>query len=125
MAVLVTIILSILLFLTLEIVWCRPARDTARTLPVRTLPDPQALTFVRQRLEVLADELERLDNDPDIFAKAFRTHAARSAYRALLDDAIQLSEQSRFVGLPVLSDITMVEVDRPGPASPLCEELNV
>jgi hypothetical protein len=125
MAVLLTIVLSVLLFLTLEIVWCRPARDVPRSGSVQDLPDPQALPFIRHRLDVLAAELERLDDDPDIFAKAFRTNAARSAYRALIEDATRLAEASRFVGMPSLPDVTHVEVDRPQLGAPVREELVV
>jgi hypothetical protein len=53
--------------------------------------------FIQQRLEALAEELERLDREPDIFAKAFHLTAARSAYQALLVDASRLShEPSRY-----------------------------
>lgn len=50
--------------------------------------------FVRRRLDALADELERLDTDPDIFARAFRTNVARSAYDALRAEAAALTERS-------------------------------
>jgi hypothetical protein len=128
MGVLLTVIGSVLLFLTLEVLWCRPARDPARGSSASdssALPDPLALTFVRNRLDVLAAELERLDNDPEIFAKAFRTHAARSAYQDLLVDAARLGEASRFVGVSPLSDVTMVEVEMAVSASPCREELDI
>lgn len=125
MAVLLTIILSALLFLTLEIIWCIPARDPYRAAPVQDRPDPLALTFVRHRLDVLAAELERLDDDPEIFALAFRTNVARSAYRSLLDEAIHLADASRFAGLPALADVTRVEVDRPESRSSVHEVLSV
>ena len=47
--------------------------------------------FVRRRLDILGAELERLERDPDIFARAFRTNVARSAYEALLVDASRLA----------------------------------
>jgi hypothetical protein len=48
---------------------------------------------IQRRLDALARELERLDRDPDIFAKAFHTTVARSAYQALLIDAATLEDQ--------------------------------
>jgi hypothetical protein len=50
-------------------------------------------TFVRDRLHALEEELQRLDRDPDVFAKAFHTLAARSAYDALLGEATTVAEQ--------------------------------
>lgn len=47
--------------------------------------------FIQHRLQALAAELDLLDRDPDVFARAFHTIAARSAYDALLDDAARLS----------------------------------
>jgi hypothetical protein len=49
--------------------------------------------FVRRRLAALTEELERLDRDPDAFAKAFHTMAARTAYEALLADASRLADR--------------------------------
>ena len=49
------------------------------------------LAFVRRRMDVIADELERLGRDPAVFAKAFRTIVARSAYEALMADASRLA----------------------------------
>jgi hypothetical protein len=51
--------------------------------------------FIRRRLDALSEELERLDRDPDVFAKAFHTMVARSAYEALLADASRLADQPR------------------------------
>jgi len=49
--------------------------------------------FIRRRLDALVEELERLDSEPDIFAKAFHTMVARSAHDALLADASRLAHQ--------------------------------
>jgi hypothetical protein len=49
--------------------------------------------FVRERLQALEDELQRLDRNPDVFAKAFKTIAARSAYDALLQEVTTIAEQ--------------------------------
>jgi hypothetical protein len=48
--------------------------------------------FIAHRLAALDRELERLEHDPDVFAKAFHTIAARSAYEALAADARRLAD---------------------------------
>lgn len=48
--------------------------------------------FVQWRLDVLADELARLDGDPGVMARGFRTTVALTAYQALLADAAALRE---------------------------------
>ena len=45
---------------------------------------------VQRRLEALALELDRLEDDPGVIAKGFRTTVARTAYDALLADAAAL-----------------------------------
>ncbi len=75
--------------------------------------DVFALPFLRHRLHVVADELERLDHDPTVFARAFRTVVARSAYEALLADV------SRLTAVPTL------ELQPAGPPAPLREELEL
>jgi len=122
---LLTVTLSALLFLILEVVWCLPARETSGSAQVQSLSDPLALSFVRHRLDVLAEELERLEDDEEIFAKAFRTHAAKSAFQDLLVDAARLAENSRFAGVSPLSDVTIVEVEMANSMSPFREELEV
>lgn len=49
--------------------------------------------FIRRRLDALVEELERLDRDPDCFAKAFHTMVARSAHDALLAEASRVPDQ--------------------------------
>jgi hypothetical protein len=73
--------------------------------------------FIHARLDALVDELERLDDDPDIFAKAFHTMVARSAYEALLVDASRASPQ------PCLQAGQILEFDVVGPSSGALEEL--
>jgi hypothetical protein len=51
--------------------------------------------FIRRRLDALTAELDRLDHDPDVFAKAFHTTVARSAYQELLAEASRLVDQPR------------------------------
>ena len=53
--------------------------------------------FIQWRLDVLADELARIDADPGVMARGFRTTVARSAYEALLADAAAL-RQPAYVG---------------------------
>jgi hypothetical protein len=47
--------------------------------------------FIRERLDALHHELQQLDRDPVVFAKAFHTIAARSAYDALVADATKVT----------------------------------
>ena len=75
--------------------------------------------LIRRRLDALADELERLDSDPDVFAKAFHTNVARAAYETLLVDAAQLSEQTRRV---VAGTVEFELLERTGAP---CEELEL
>jgi hypothetical protein len=47
--------------------------------------------YLQRRLDALTQELQRLDRDPDVFAKAFHTMVARSAHQALLAEASRLA----------------------------------
>lgn len=47
--------------------------------------------LVQQRLDLLAAELQRLETDRSIFARAFRTYVAKDAYAALLADRTRLA----------------------------------
>jgi hypothetical protein len=49
--------------------------------------------FVRERLQALEEELQRLERNPDVFARAFHTIVARSAYDALLGEVTTVAEQ--------------------------------
>ena len=119
-----TVVVSAVLFLVITALWSppswlgrfavggprrEPARDGRQAWAAGGGPDEAGETtvewglftwpFVRRRLDALAEELERLDRDPDIFAKAFHTRVARSAYEALLADASRLTHQPRpYVG---------------------------
>jgi hypothetical protein len=93
------------LLLMLDVLWSPPgwlrgpAGSVSRTLRgVNASPgagnlewDTRTLPFVRRRMDALAEELERLDRDPAVFARAFRTIVAKSAYEALMADASRLS----------------------------------
>ena len=92
MNILVVIGLSAVLFLALELRLARRTRLDAEGTPVEWTLFSQA--FIRRRLAALAEELEQLDRDPEAFAKAFHTMAARTAYEALLADASRLTEQT-------------------------------
>ncbi len=48
--------------------------------------------FIQWRVDVLADVLARIDVDPGVMARGFRTTVARSAYEALLADAAALRQ---------------------------------
>ena len=124
MDVLIPFVLPALLFVVLQWCWNRPSwlrlpdavrgvssvTATATRAPVH---DPFALPFVRNRLGVIAAELEQLDSDPGIFAKAFRMQVARYAYEALLADATRLTA------------LAAMEMEYTVSAGPLREELDV
>jgi hypothetical protein len=76
-------------------------------------------TVIQRRLEALGEELERLDRDPDIFAKAFHTMVARSAYQALLIDATTLVDQ------PCAHTGESLDLQLVGPSTELWEELEL
>ena len=86
-----------------------------------TAPEWDLLTrpYIRSRLDALAQELERLDRDPDVFAKAFHTMAARSAREALLADA------SRLVDRPAWYAVQRFEIEVAGTSSGPLEELEL
>ena len=50
---------------------------------------------VLRRLDALAEELDRLDHDPDVFARAFHTRVARGAHDALLAAGIPEAAPAR------------------------------
>ena len=87
----------------LELLWSSP---TAESLEAMDLGEPDqgveivgesdlfTAEFIQRRLHALSDELDRLDRDPDVFAKAFHTLVARSAYQALLADASRVTHRS-------------------------------
>jgi hypothetical protein len=52
------------------------------------------LAEIQRRLRALSDELDRLDQDPHIIARAFHTFVARSAYEALLAAASSRTSDS-------------------------------
>jgi hypothetical protein len=74
-----------------------------------------SLAFVRRRMELLAAELDRLDREPAIFARGFRTTVAMSAYAALEDDARRLAAVPRLDLGPRVHDLAYTELmdDRP------------
>ena len=137
MDLLLTFILPAVLFLALEFFWCRaswvhpsfeaPRGGGQRPGPPQLLPDgdPFAWSFVRDRMDVLAAELERLENDTSIFARAFRTHVAQAAYQALLADAARLANASRLAAVSPSPDVTTVEMEMLNSLAPLQEELEV
>jgi hypothetical protein len=133
MDLLLTFILPAVLFLALEFFWCRPSWLRASSDALRAFGAPQRLadedpfawSFVRNRMDVLAAELERLENDTSIFAKAFRTHVAQAAYQALIADAARLANESRLAAISPSPDVTIVEMEMLNSLPPLREELEV
>jgi|SRR4051812_28711386 hypothetical protein len=111
MEILFTVAVTVGLFVALEVLWYPPSwlgwlADRAARQRARDDEQPGTAgtnvelglfswPFIRRRLDALAEELGRLDRDPDVFAKAFHTMAARAAYEALLADASRLADQPR------------------------------
>ena len=129
MGVIIPFVLPALLFIVLQWLWNRPAwlrvPDAVRGVSPSTaltpstpeadpFADPFALPFVRRRIGVMAAELELLDDDDCIFAKAFRLHVARYAYEALLADASRLTAAAEAMDLEIVVSY-----------EPLREELDV
>jgi hypothetical protein len=70
-------------------------------MDVRTPVSPLlTLDEVRQRLVALRAELNRLERDQTVFARAFHSHVAQTVYAALIEDEARLS------ALPTL-DLTL------------------
>ena|SRR6185295_13296165 len=98
-----SLMLAAAVLIGLELLWSSPATGGMESLDLGE-PDQGvelagesdlfALEFIQDRLHALRDELDRLDRDPDVFAKAFHTLVARSAYQALLADASRLTYRS-------------------------------
>lgn len=59
--------------------------------PPETVCDPFDTLQVQHRLAALAAEIQRLDDDRLVFAKAHRIKVAQSAYDSLLTDACRLA----------------------------------
>ena len=123
--------LSAGLFLVLELLWCRPSWPHApaemrggRGL-VGANSDPLTLAFVQRRLDVLAAELDLLERDEAIFARAFRYHVAQSAYDALLADASQLVAATTLDGPGGAVNTTLTELELQLPLASPREELEV
>ena len=134
MDTLVPLIVAVAMFLALEWFWRRPSRqplpgmdDELEHRPATEPPpeppvedwDPFALPFMRRRLDLLAAELDRLDRDPAIFAKAFRTRVAQLAFDAVLADT------TRLAAVTSLAAVTTIEMEITGSGGPLREELEV
>jgi len=124
--------LSVGLFLVLEWLWCRPSWPHApaemrggRGATVAADRDPLALAFVQRRLDVLAAELDLLERDESIFARAFRYRAAQSAYEALLADASRLIASTTLEGPGGTVNTTLMELEIQLPLAPSREELEV
>ena len=137
MDMLLTFILPAGLFLVLELIWCRPSWSRSPSgggrerVPHQADPAPPepdwglfSLSFVRQRLDVLAAELEQLERDESIFARAFRYRVAQSAYADLLVDASRLANASLLaVGLQL--DVGSIEMEVWESRGVMQEELEV
>jgi hypothetical protein len=131
MELLVAFLLPAVLFLAFQLLWGRPPQqplaeiqDGETTTPDLVSCDPLALPQVYRRLEVLAAELERLEHDESIFARAFRWQVATIAYEALVEDASRLSAVSHLAAAAAAGN-TVVEIGAFGSSRLQREELVV
>jgi hypothetical protein len=72
-------------------------RTLTRTRSARA-PDPLVTLRLQVRLGQLATELRRVEEDPDVYARAHHWFAVQGAYDALLREACRLA------GLPMDAD---------------------
>lgn len=81
----------------------RRAWRRAHPAPPPPPPDPFEVLALQVRLGLLADQLRALESDPQVFARARRLMAVRSAYDALLAEACRLAgvEPDEDGGAPV------------------------
>jgi hypothetical protein len=104
MDLLLTLLLLVAIFVALRLIvsppaWLRARAEAAAqrwrdegTTPTEALQwEVLDLPLVRRRLYAVSVELDRLEHDPSVFARAFRTRAFQSAYRALLADEARLA----------------------------------
>ncbi|HET9655605.1 MAG TPA: hypothetical protein VFP72_09645 [Kineosporiaceae bacterium] len=115
MDLLISLVLGAGVLLGVERLW--PARPAEGALPPQPVaPDGIEAAavesglftpaFVQARMRALAAELDRLDHDPDVFARAFHTLAAREAYQALAVEAARQAEELRRSPGPVLEEVS-------------------
>jgi len=131
MELLVAFLLPAVLFLAFQVLWGRPPQpppaeiqDDTTTAPDFVSCDPLALPRVYRRLEILAAELEHLEHDESIFARAFRWQVATAAYEALVEEASQLAAVSQLAAAATAGDI-VVEIGVFGSSRLQREELVV
>jgi hypothetical protein len=101
MGVLILFVLPALFFILLDLVvfgepppWVRSAADNVRRRlrpPEPVLLDPFDTLKVQHRLAALSEEIQWLEGDRAVFARAHRLRVAQSAYDALLVDACRLA----------------------------------
>ncbi|WP_369372499.1 hypothetical protein AB1046_03830 [Promicromonospora sp. Populi] len=84
----------------------------------RPAPDPLVTLRLQTRLGELATELRRVEQDPDVYARAHHWFAVQGAYDALLREACRLA------GLPAESAPLRAD-ERAGAAERLREELEL
>jgi hypothetical protein len=101
MGVVILFVLPALFFVLLDLVifgepppWVKSATDNVRRRlrpPEPVLVDPFDTLKVQHRLAALSDEIQWLEGDRAVFARAHRLRVAQSAYDALLLDACRLA----------------------------------
>lgn len=86
--------------------------------PVRA-PDPLVTLRLQVRLGELAAELRRVEEDPDVYARAHHWFAVQGAYDALLREACRLA------GLPTTTTAPLRADERTAAGERLREELEL
>ena len=130
------------LFLALEVLWCRPVRPHP-TLSVagRSAPppepaagesdwDPATVPFLHDRLDAVCAEMERIEDDDEIYGRAFRYEVCKVARDALLTDLSRLARAHRPSDghrpeVESQADVIDLEASLAGPAGTAWEELTV
>jgi hypothetical protein len=94
----IAVLFVLLVWAFLMVQWARPSRfgvpgpeDAAQGSAELEEWGLLSLAFVRYRMAMLADELDRMDHDSQMFARAFHTMVARSVYDDLAADATRLA----------------------------------
>jgi hypothetical protein len=78
--------------------------EIVRTRVPEPASDPFDTLHLQERLTALADEILRLESDPEVYARAFRIKATRTAYDDLLAEALLLAGVAPEDGVPPQGD---------------------
>jgi hypothetical protein len=126
--------LATVLFLVLEVLWARPAGSgpAGRDDSASTFDDwdPAVLPFLRDRLDAVTEEMERLEDDDTVYARAFRYSVCRAVRQDLLADLAEVGARYRptdgFRPRDVDDEPGVTEMELgPGSPDPRWEEIDV